>query len=176
VRAMLAPVGFVVSKGQDTWALGVRALAGYGHPLFEIGLGAGTMRFEEDCWDGSSYREGFGMGLILSQTVRFGALDGLHAAFINDVLLRDEGSGNEFVWGGMTGRLQVPMRNGAWLVFRGGGGLGGDAWGEAGVKLMVRGEGGRGTLFVTPSIGGAALTFEASVGGPMVGLSLDWRL
>jgi hypothetical protein len=103
----------------------------------------------------------------------------------------------EFAYGGTSGQIQVSLDrllNDTWLLLRGGGHLAGQAFGELGLRVLARGNGGAGTLFVTPSIGGAGVwgsresdcpqfqpeavqCFDrVSYAGPMVGFSVEWRL
>ena len=67
-------------------------------------------------------------------------------------------------------------------------------YGEVGLRVLLRGSGDRGSLFLTPTIGGGYLfgekdetcgtvagaavtcTRDVSYGGPMVGIGAEWRL
>jgi hypothetical protein len=52
-------------------------------------------------------------------------------------------------------------------------------WGEIALRHMVRGNGGRGSLFVLGAAGGSAIESpdsSAHYAGPHVGSGLEWRL
>ena len=175
----LTPFGFSLTRGQDAGIVGWNVVGGFDHRLVELGVGVGLMLYTEERYTGSGYTGERTLSLSLSQTARFGALDGLHFWFANQLLLLDADMYDDrrFDWSGMSARFQIPVHAYTWLVLEGGGSYAGEAWGEIGLKLTIRGDGGPGTVFVTPSIGGAALRQAVSrVAGPMVGISVDWRL
>jgi hypothetical protein len=144
------------------------------------------------------------LAMAISQKIRLGALDGLHVEVMNAFFL----SGEAFQYGGTTARVQIPMAvvftvndvgAASWLVLRGGGSYAGHAFGEAGLRVLVRGDGDRGSLFFTPTVGGGYLrglqeapcpdytreSFGADpdavcgepvgYGGPMIGFQIEWR-
>ena len=86
-----------------------------------------------------------------------------------------------------------------WLLFQSGGGRAGYIFGEVALRVLLVGNGDRGSLFVTPSIGYGYLSGEEDepcevydweteetvpstcannidYGGPMVGFGATWRL
>jgi hypothetical protein len=133
-------------------------------------------------------------GLSISQVARLGSLDGINLSVDNFFVLYK----GEFHWGGAIGAIQSPVSDRSWLLLRGGGGIAGYAFGEIGLRVLVRGNGGPGSLFLTPSIGGAGLfgekegectvynpaggpqtvpcAEEVSYAGPMVGFGMEWRI
>lgn len=178
VSTAITPFGISLTKGSDQSVVGWNVAAGYDHRLVQLGVGVGLLRFTEyDYYSSSTDLEPV-VGMTFSQNVRFGALDGLHFGAVSQILLLEETmyEPRRFEWSGMTAHFQIPVYNYTWLVVQGGGSYGGEAWGEIGLKLTLRGDGSPGTVFLTPSIGAAALTQGDSIVGPMVGLSVDWRI
>ena len=106
---------------------------------------------------------------------------------------------DQFHYGGTVASIQLPVSERAWMVARGGGGTAGYGFGEVGLRILAKGQGDRGSLFITPVLGGAALHGEkdgrcdvyddqtqtsseqpcvetVTLGGPMVGAIVELRL
>ncbi len=180
IHAGAIPLAFALGQ-QPVFNYGVMLTAGYDSRLFEVGLGIGAASNRSYGGDPSN-------SLALGQRVRLGAVDGLNLDVQNAFLLGRE----RFRYGGTIATLQVPVSAASALVFRGGGGNMGYVFGEVGLRIRVRGNGDRGSLFVTPSVGGAAIfgrerecpsPFDGSCypgsvshGGPLVGLGVEYRL
>lgn len=212
LMALMEPVGVGLAKDGNVVALAGNIVAAYDTQMFEVGLGLGWSAVNDSIEDGdflaSSDNAGGGVqppefdrvrsGLSIAQVVRLGALDGFHLSVHNTFLVYE----SQFNYGGTTAALQIPVAERAWLLARGGGGVAGYAYGELGLRVLVRGNGGSGSIFITPSVGGAGLfgekdstctyyTYdpetgsgspyevdcaeEVSYGGPMVGFGMEFR-
>jgi hypothetical protein len=97
---------------------------------------------------------------------------------------------SEFEFRGLVCTAQIPVRRGYWLVLGGGGGDVGAAYGEAGVRLLLTGNGEPGSVFLTASAGWATIykhevckesdlgfdcIDEADYIGPMMSFGSEWR-
>ena len=97
---------------------------------------------------------------------------------------------SEFRFGGMNGRLQIPVTRGYWLFAAGGGGDTGYGFGEIGLRVLVAGNGRAGSRYLSAAVGGAGVFKSQSCvdtefgpncagaltyGGPMVGFGYGWR-
>jgi len=89
-------------------------------------------------------------------------------------------SSDEWAFGSLLVRGQIPLSSTAWLRPSAGGGRGaGFVLGELGARVLVQGNGRSRSLFLTPSVGVTGIgTFPGAsyVVGPMVGLSAEYRL
>jgi len=179
VRAGAVPLAFAF--GQDAVInYGLMLTASYDSRLFELGLGLGVASNTNN-YDGARDT------LALGQRVRLGAIDGLHLVVQNAFLLGN----TSFLYGGTSATVQIPAAATLALIFRGGGGITGYGFGEAGLRIRVRGNGDHGSLFLTPSVGGVVVQgprrecpapFDGtcyggstSHGGPLVGLGVEYR-
>lgn len=159
---IVTPFGFGIAEAGDILAFAGNVFASYDTTPFQIGLGAGVSKintlpasprgdFVPDGED-TNFRAGFSA----AQFVRLGARDGLHLTVLNNFILYN----GEFGFGGLTAEAQVPVRlfvDHAWIVARGGGGVPGQGFGEFGIRLLAVGNGGPGSLFLTPTVGGGVL-------------------
>lgn len=173
VHALLEPVVFGVASESRYALMGLLALT-YDHRLFEVGLGLGGGALTDetcdfDANDSLTCTAQRISVMALGQVARLGAIDGAHLALRNRFIL----VGGDFVYGDTIGEIQFPTGKRTWVVLKGGGGRGSWGFGEAGLRVLLRGNGGPGSLFITPGIGGAGIGQYA---GPQVGLSLDWRI
>lgn len=189
-RLRLNPLGVGIASQRDRGVVGGNLVAGYDHDLFEIGIGVGFARVEDRTYIPSSspttsghYAEKHEVVLTGAQSARIGARDGLNLQITNSFVLVHpdfEGrQGREFRYGDTLVSGQIPLGQRTWLILRGGGSDRlGYAFGEIGVRRLVTGDGGPGSLFVSPAIGGAAVLREEAhtIAGPMIGVGLEWRL
>jgi len=153
-------------------------------PMFEVGLGLGV----ETIYD-TTIGTRPGTGTLLLQHARIGALDGLNLEGKSDVVLFH----SSFQFAGFVGTLQIPVGETSWVLMRGGGGIAGYGYGEMGVKVLLRGNGDRGSVFFTGTLGGAGVfetwdsvcsqpdfsfpcTQSVVYAGPMAGAGAEWRL
>lgn len=178
VRAVVGAFGGLVS-GQgnqsvfDGWIDG-----GFDHQYFEIGLGVGALRTE-----GDDQGQGVQARFLptIAQTVRFGPLDGLHFSASTRAAIENK----EVKFGAVTTSFWAPVHRRATLVFAGGGGSPAlYAFATGGARFLVKGNGGSGTLFITPAVGWAMIkrfedqgsfVDENNVGGPSLSVAVEWR-
>jgi hypothetical protein len=155
-------------------ALGI---AGFDTQYFEAGMGLGiqTENF-------GSFDKDPGTGLGFSQFARLGAQDGLNLTMRTDVVLIYR----EFEFSGLSGNFSLPLGRRAAMIGGGGGGSAGYGFGEIGVRILVAGNGGPGSVFIKTTIGGAGVFKDGSCetapcqrdisyGGPLVGFGATWR-
>jgi hypothetical protein len=179
-QAQFFPLGGTATKGADVSLFGFAASLGYDHHYFGVGLGLGTLRrgaFHADFdpiqrrtreWVEHSF------GLSITQSLRVGALDGLSFSFSSAFVLDDE----RWRFGYFDLTAQIPLNRQTWLTVGGGGAEeAGYLYAEVGLRRLVSGDLGAGSLFVKPSAGVAGIDNRIDgVGpGPMVGCHLEWR-
>jgi len=179
-QLQLAPIGFASAGDGTTFTALAIGVVSYDTRLFEIGLGFGAQTVNYGDFDPGS-------GLTVAQTLRFGALDGLNLSIRNDVSLFHR----EFGYSAFTGQAQIPVAERGWLVLEGGGGSVGYAFFELGAKVLLSGNGTRGSVFLRGTVGYAVLdenltsaelasassdTTEIYYAGPLIGLGAEWRL
>jgi hypothetical protein len=180
VQGQLHPLGATATKGDDASVFGASLSGGYDHPYFGVGLGLGTLRrsqFHSDFdpiqrrtrdWVEHSF------GLSVTQALRLGALDGLSLALDTAFVLDDE----RWRFGYFDLTFQIPLNGQTWLLASGGGAReAGYLYAEVGLRRLIRGDLGSGSLFVEPSVGVAGIDNRLDgVGpGPMIGCHLEWR-
>lgn len=173
------PLGIADAEARSSiGAFNAAVFATYDSQYFEMGLGLGGQSVNE-----TGFELEPGSGLSAAQYIRLGAVDGLSLAVRTSVVLFH----SEFAFGGMVGTAQIPVTRGYWLQFGGGGGDLGYGYGEIGLRVLLRGNGGAGSTFLSVAAGGAAVFRSASCqqfdpcgeelsyGGPMGGLGGEWR-
>lgn len=185
LEAVVAPLAY--GTGADKPAvLPVAAYlkASYDLPLFEAGFGIGG----ETVYD-VDFGTKPGSGTLFVQQLRFGAVDGLKFDLMSRVVLFE----SEFRFSGFSGTAQFPVGRTSWMLLRGGGGSAGYGFGELGVRVLLVGNGDRGSVFFTGALGGLGVfetetyvckepTFEfectqtVTYAGPMLGAGAEWRL
>jgi hypothetical protein len=173
-RAELAPVGGVFSSESDGAVFAGHVLAGYDHAYFAVGVGVGLMLGSgQVLYD----YENDNAALVFSvkQSTRLGTPDGLHFKVDTVFAL----ASREWHFAYTEGSAQIPLGSRTWLALSGGGGeVGRFAQGAVGLRRLVRGNGGSGSLFVKPSVGVVAverLNSTTMDTGPAVGVHLEWR-
>lgn len=203
VLALFEPVGIGLAREGNIFAGAGNLFVGYDTRFFEVALGAGwSVINEADSGvdtDGDGIfdrlRDSAGSGFSLAQLARLGSEDGIHLTARNTFLLYDD----EFHYGGTVGEVLFPVSDRAGIFGRGGGGESGFGFGELGLRLLLRGNGGPDSVFVSASLGGAELSSQESVtcasfdpgtgqpvtpvgctkdveyAGPMVGFGIEWR-
>jgi hypothetical protein len=182
LQLLLSPIAF--SSADDGSALSTAALGlvSYDTRLFEIGLGMGGQTVNDGNYEPGS-------GLTIAQSLRFGALDGLHLSIRNDISLFH----SEFDYSAFNGAAQIPVSDRGWLVLQGGGGSVGYGFFEMGGKVLWFGNGTRDSLFLRGTIGYATVYRRANSfvflpdsgavdgddvdhAGPLVGFGMEWRM
>lgn len=178
------PFGYGTSEGKPSVVpVTTFAKLSYDRELFEVGLGLGVQTVHVTGFGAEP-----GSGTLFSQGARIGARDGLHLDARSDVVLFH----SRFEFAGFVGSGQIPVGQTSWLILEGGGGSAGYAYGEIGVRVLLMGNGDRGSVFFNGSVGGvgifqeqelvcgsAEFTFPCwqttSYAGPMLGAGAEWR-
>lgn len=175
------PLGGMIGSGNDVPLMGAIAQAGYDHPYFAVGLGAGALTrggwYDEFDPTTSRFREFSSQSTrpAISQYARLGPRDGLNLSAQSVFVLLDE-----WAFGFVEVRGQIPLVRATWLNIGGAGGSqAGFFYTELGLRRLVRGDRGSGSLFVRPSVGVAGVDkrdgYYGMRIGPMVGFHLEWR-
>jgi hypothetical protein len=194
----LTPFGFIATNEDSSVTFASNLLVSYDSRLFESGLGAGVTKVVNTETDfhptpPTEYAPS------IAQYIRLGAIDGIYVGLLTHFVVFEE----EFRFGGAQVHAQAPLRmleTPTWVIARGGGGVPGHAFGEVGLRILARGNGGPGSLFLTPTVGGGGIyenlysncsdpgavsTSNASTGycreevgsaGPLIGFGMEWRL
>jgi len=160
----------------------------YDSDVFEIGLGVGYVF--------SKHPEMRGISFL--QKVRLGTIDGLNATVWNSFLYRrevdanwsymnysrtgvgaeckfdNEGGDSRFVWNGLDAELSIPLTTRVTLSLHWAYSEGGWLAGELGIRTVVVGNGGKGTIIIPVSIGGIGVfDYVEASGGNSYDLSCD---
>jgi hypothetical protein len=194
VEVGLSPLGLGATTEGSAATVAAHAILSYDHQLFQVGLGGGVASagvqpdapLEIDSLDEAP--DG-GIAPVLLLYGRLGSRDALNLTLRTSLL----GLSTGFELGGFDGQIMAPVPSiieDAWLVARGSFQTTGYGYGELGLRMLLAGTGHKGSFFVTPVIGGAAISqtvyerdfsgdgfFRTTrvLGGPMVGVSLEWR-
>ena len=170
VRAEIDPLGGAIGNTDSTGVFGAAAVLGLDHEYFQLGLGAGTQYvavFERE-------RHAEGLGLALLQVARIGMRDDTHVDVESAFVWVD----GEMVFGGLEARMQVPLDDTMWFVMSGGGNIGGQYYGEVGLRIWLTPdrEGSRGAYLI-PTLGGASIDRDGhdSVAGPSISIGFELR-
>lgn len=191
VGVRVHPLALAESTGGSVTAFAFDAFAAVDLELLEVGFGVGWATINE--FDG---HPGESSNVSLTQMARIGARDGLHVAARGAFILFVE----ELMFGMLDVTVQFPLATiadmPAWLLVRGSGGLVGHGLGELGLRVLVEGNGHRGSTFLTLTVGGAVLFSEPApegrcvtgaepacfpsemtfLAGPTAGFGVEWRL
>jgi hypothetical protein len=154
----------------------------------EVGLGVGGATVNNN----NTFSSGGGApateSVSIVESARIGARDGLAISVESSAIAVN----HQFNLGFFTTSVQIPVSAKAMLIARGGGGNVGFGYGDLGVRVLVSGEGGKGTVALT-GFAGVALIQEnlcssnpdppfsnicntASLIGPSLGGAVEWRL
>ncbi|MGA7120532.1 MAG: hypothetical protein WBY94_10565 [Polyangiaceae bacterium] len=173
------------TSGSAVSVFAAHVLAGLDTQFVEVGLGVGGASVNENTNSAGAPATG---SLTIVQSARIGAHDGLALNFQSSAIAIN----NQFNLGYFTMSLQIPVSAKAMLIARGGGGNVGFGYGDLGVRVLVRGNGGKGTLALT-GYAGVDLIQEnlcstnpdppfsnscntATLVGPALGGAVEWRL
>jgi hypothetical protein len=207
VRAEVAPLGIAgpatnnatsfapINSGQTTQnnqgshtitTAAAHVLAGIDTQFIEVALGVGSATVNENT--GSFTGVPDTSAFSIAESARIGARDGLALTLESSVIAANK----QFNLGYFVSSLQIPLSRTAMLVIRGGAGDVGFAYGDVGVRVLMRGEGGRGTVALTGFVGGASIMVDlctsnpqppfteacndSNLGGPSLGGALEWKL
>lgn len=187
LAAEVHPFGIASGEGEDKATLVPAAaflVAAYDHEVFGVGLGLGFQTVHDTDFETES-----GTGTLVTQRLRLGARDGIMLDLRNDVVLFH----SQFDFSGFVGSAMIPVGSRAWLLFEGGGGSAGYGYGEIGLRSLLRGNGQRGSLFLSVTLGGMGVfEFRTKMcvqtdfafpceddqvyAGPMLGVGAEYRL
>ena len=184
VEFAFRPFGYGTGEGKPSIVpVTSYAKLSYDRELFEVGLGIGLQTVHVTGFGAKA-----GSGTLFSQGARIGARDGLHFDARSDVVLFH----SRFEFAGFVGSGQIPVGQTSWLILEGGGGSAGYAYGEFGVRVLLKGNGGPGSVFFNGSVGGIGIFQEQELtcggegftftcfdtttyAGPMLGAGAEWR-
>jgi len=154
-RVRLRPTGVSIGQGADFGTAGGYAQIGFDHRLVGAAFGLGLERVFESEWTGSGRTGSFAPRVAFPTSFRVGAVDGLMVEVTTSLTIDD----GELDILSVDGSAQMPLANGAWLQFRGGGGLATSFWhAEAVVKLALQGNGESGTTTLEVGVGALGTT------------------
>jgi len=177
-RVELQPVGGILSARSDAGLFTGYALLGYDQQYFAVGMGVGLVLARRNGWATADEEHAdVGTTFSVKQAARLGARDGLHLRVDNSFVLGAKAWHFAYVQVG----LQLPLGTRTWLTLDGAGGEAGRFLRyDIGLRRILLGNGGAGSLFVRPSVGVAGVVRDDFAGtldvGPMVGVHLEWRM
>jgi hypothetical protein len=148
VEASIAPLALGTARAGAVGAFGAFVSGALDAHLFEVGLGLGGQTVNDP-----DFALDPGSGLLLAQRLRLGARDGAHLKFLSYVALFH----SSFQFSSLRVEAQIPVGARAWLRLAGGGGTVGLALGEVGLRVLMTGNGGAGSFFLTTTIGWTSL-------------------
>jgi hypothetical protein len=193
LRASLSPFGIAgpspSSGGGAITTFGAHVLVGLDTQFVEVGLGVGGATVNQNTNQNFSnpiVTPDTG-GVTIVEAARIGAHDGLALNFETSAI----SANGQFNLGYFVSSVQIPVSRTAMLVIRGGGGVVGFAYGDIGVRVLVAGDGGKGTIALTGFAGGAAIMVDlcstnpdppnatscnnGTLAGPSLGGGIEWR-
>jgi hypothetical protein len=148
---------------------------------FEVGLGPGVATVNNATTAGSGKnRHDAGPGI--AQVVRLGTVEGVNAT-VRGLIVADDN--DRFAFASLRADIQAPVGGTTWLILTGAGGISQYALVEAGLRVLIEGNGTGGSLFLTPVLGYAGVQTDRSqlatvkrveANGLSIGLSAEWRL
>ncbi len=168
IDLMVNPIGFGLSSDGHLLSFAASGALSLDMDQFQIGLGVGVARRADSNNQGS-----FAPALV--QLFRLGSVDGFHT----QLQLTLFAASDAWEFGSLYVQTQLPLAiilNDTWFLFRAGGGIAGDVYGELGLRLLLSGRGREGSIFITPTIGiGSINAANTTYAGPMLGVGLEWR-
>jgi hypothetical protein len=179
VTTLGTSVGTASSSSSNSGSIAVgavQALVGIDTQFIEVAVGGGASTI------GSTSGPSTGGGTIAAEA-RFGAHDGL-ALTLESIVV---GANGQFQLACFVTTIQIPLTTSVMLVARGGGGNVGLVYGDLGARVVVAGDGGKGTIALTGFFGGEGINYQgcqsgtaetcpnASLGGPSIGGGIEWR-
>ena len=180
-----SPLGQTSTSGGAVGVFAANVFFGLDTQLVEVGLGIGGASVNSSSSTGASPQTG---SVSIVESARIGARDGLALNVETSAIAVN----HQFSLGYFTTSVQIPLSAKAMLVARGGGGDVGFGYGDLGVRVLVRGDGGKGTVALT-GFAGVDLIQEnlctsnplppfttacntATLLGPALGGGVEWRL
>jgi hypothetical protein len=178
VEAIVLPATVGTGRQDAIGAFAALVAASFDSKLFEAGLGLGAQTINNPAFDLKP-----GTGTTLAQRLRIGSVDGgMLEVFTYIVLFH-----SEFEFSSLEAHGQLPVGDRSWLVVHAGGGTVGMGFGEIGLRVLLNGNGDRGSFFLTATIGGLHLfrnvfctgqefnCGSTDYSGPHAGIGGDWR-
>jgi hypothetical protein len=183
------PIGSTSSTSSSSGGTVVTAaahlLVGIDTQFIEVALGIGGATVNQNL--GSTSGQPDSAALSIAESARIGARDGLALSFESTTVAANR----QFNLGYFVASAQIPLSRKMMLVVRGGGGPVGFAYGDVGVRGVIRGDGGKGTFAWTGFAGGASIMVDlcstnpvppstsqcndATLGGPSIGGGVEWK-
>jgi hypothetical protein len=173
------------SSGGTVITAAAHLLVGIDTQFIEVALGIGSATVNQNL--GSPSGQPDSSALSIAESARIGARDGLALNFESTAVAANR----QFNLGYFVASAQIPLSRKIMLVLRGGGGPVGFAYGDIGVRDVIRGDGGKGTVALTGFAGGASIMVDlcstnpvgpfttncnnASLSGPSLGGGVDWK-
>jgi hypothetical protein len=168
-------------------AFAAHLIVGLDTQFVEVGLGVGGASVNQNSTIGTGGQPSTS-ALSVVEEGRLGARDGLSLSVESSAIAANQ----KFDLGYFVATLQIPLSKSMMLITRGGGGRVGFGYGDLGMRVLVRGNGGRGTVALTGFLGGAVIMEnlcsanpdspfnsacnEATLAGPSLGGAVEWRL
>lgn len=175
LQLRISPIGFG-SSDATTFGVGHGEFGiGYDHRVFGFGATIGaTVTEVEDEDSFGSYRTT--LGVSTGVHLRLGPIDGIHA----EIGVSYGYTPNGFQWVYARVDASFPLRSRIWLVFTTSGGRTRHGLGAIGLRGLLRGNGGPGTILLTGYFGGGSVfrpgaSFPRGFSGPLIGLGVEAR-
>jgi hypothetical protein len=179
LEAFLQPLAFAGGRDGLVVPFAALVMASFDSRLFEVGLGIGGQTMLDPQFDLEA-----GSGTTIAQRMRLGAVDGGMIEIFSHIVLFH----SEFEFSDLRVNGQLPLGDSAWLLLQGGGGSTGMSFAEIGLRVLMHGNGDRGSLFFSALVGGVHVFEEVfcesqasncdvvDYTGPMVGAGAEFRL
>lgn len=162
-------------------------LAGIDTQFIEVALGIGVATVNQDLGSNTSATPDTS-ALSIAESARIGARDGLALNLESSAVAANR----QFNLGYFLSSVQIPLSRKIMLMIRGGGGPVGFAYGDLGIRALIRGDGGKGTVALTGFAGGAGILVDlcstnpvspnttacnnSTLAGPSLGGAVEWKL
>ena len=169
VRATLGHAALAFESPSNIAAVDASAGASLDLRDFEAGLALGAMSVN----DGSEGQHS-AAAFTLDPRVRIGAVDGISLLATMQIGWIDD----RFDFGGAFGALSFPIANRYWWVFRGGASHDGFGFLDFGIRMLLQGNGDRGSVFAIFTTGLSVTAFtplQATLVGPGGGIGVEVR-
>lgn len=191
------PVGLTAtdSDSDDIRTFAANAIISFVGDNFQVGLGTGLSRVHWGVGDrrmeeAPSTQDNVGVGAV--QYVRLGQMEDVYLSLTTNFVVVDRA----WQFGGAMLQGEAPARaigDNMWYLGRIGGGVPGHFLFEVGLRQLISGNGGPGSVFVTPTVGFGRIArdiyreeenFEGDMhwvredlgySGPMIGFGVEWR-
>ncbi|MBA2661594.1 MAG: hypothetical protein H0U74_04825 [Bradymonadaceae bacterium] len=186
IDIMLSPLALALTSSNNVLSFAANGVVSYDSDYIQIGLGTGFSRVNPAVLSNDQLRGGDpGLSWTVVQYARLGSTDGKHISLQTQFVLLDN-------WGfeglTLTGQTDLGiLGERSWLLARTGWGLTGHGFVELGLRMLLRGNGSSGSIFLTPLVGYAGLAYDSCTSadpscdrtritnGPMIGATMEWR-